>query len=145
MSAMKHNAIVCNIGHFDNEIDMAGLVIPAVRDRNKPGTDVWRFEDGSQIIVLAEGRLVNLGCATGHPSFVMSCSFANQVLAQIELFANTADYPLGVYVLPKRLDEKVASLHLDALGVKLTKMNAEQAEYIGVEPGGPFKPENYRY
>jgi adenosylhomocysteinase len=106
---------------------------------------VWRFDGGGQIIVLAEGRLVNLGCATGHPSFVMSCSFANQVIAQIELFNNTADYPLGVYVLPKQLDEKVARLHLDALGVKLTKLNDEQSEYLGLDPSGPFKPEHYRY
>jgi len=146
MERMKHNAIVCNIGHFDNEIDMAGLARSgAVRDELKPGTDVWRFEGGRQIIVLAEGRLVNLGCATGHPSFVMSCSFANQVIAQIELFQHTAEYPLDVYVLPKRLDEKVARLHLEALGVKLTALNDDQAEYIGVEPGGPFKPEHYRY
>jgi adenosylhomocysteinase len=146
MERMKHNAIVCNIGHFDNEIDMAGLARSgAVRDELKPGTDVWRFDNGRQIIVLAEGRLVNLGCATGHPSFVMSCSFANQVIAQIELFQHTADYPLGVYVLPKRLDEKVARLHLDALGVKLTMLSDEQAEYIGVEPSGPYKPEHYRY
>jgi adenosylhomocysteinase len=146
MRRMKHNAIVCNIGHFDNEIDMAGLARSgAVRDELKPGTDVWRFEDGSQIIVLAEGRLVNLGCATGHPSFVMSCSFTNQVIAQIELFRNTSDYPLGVYVLPKRLDEKVARLHLDALGVRLSSLTDEQADYIGVDPAGPFKPEHYRY
>ncbi len=146
MSRMKHNAIVCNIGHFDNEIDMAGLARSgATRDQLKPGTDVWRFEGGNQIIVLAEGRLVNLGCATGHPSFVMSCSFSNQVIAQIELFTNTAQYPTDVYVLPKRLDEKVARLHLDALGVKLTQLSDEQAEYIGVEPGGPYKPEHYRY
>ena len=146
MAKMKHNAIVCNIGHFDNEIDMAGLARSgATRDELKPGTDIWKFDDGHQVIILAEGRLVNLGCATGHPSFVMSCSFSNQVIAQIELFANTANYPTGVYVLPKHLDEKVARLHLDALGVKLTKLTDEQAEYIGVEPSGPFKPENYRY
>jgi adenosylhomocysteinase len=145
MAAMKHNAIVCNIGHFDNEIDMAGLARSgAVRDELKPGTDLWTFDDGHAVIVLAEGRLVNLGCATGHPSFVMSCSFSNQVLAQIELFAKAVDYPLGVYVLPKHLDEKVASLHLGALGVKLTKLSDEQAEYLGVEPSGPFKPEHYR-
>jgi adenosylhomocysteinase len=146
MERMKHNAIVCNIGHFDNEIDMAGLARSgAVRDELKPGTDVWRFDDGRQIIVLAEGRLVNLGCATGHPSFVMSCSFANQVIAQIELYGNTEAYPLGVYVLPKRLDEKVARLHLDALGVKLTQLTDEQAEYLDIKPGGPYKPEHYRY
>ncbi|MEL6890218.1 MAG: adenosylhomocysteinase [Actinomycetota bacterium] len=146
MQQMKHNAIVCNIGHFDNEIDIAGLMRSgATKDELKPGTDVWRFEGGRQIIVLAEGRLVNLGCATGHPSFVMSCSFTNQVLAQIELFQNTADYPLGVYVLPKRLDEKVARLHLDALGVKLTQLTDDQAEYLDMSPGGPYKPEHYRY
>jgi adenosylhomocysteinase len=146
MSRMKHNAIVCNIGHFDNEIDMAGLARSgATRDELKPGTDLWTFDDGHAVIVLAEGRLVNLGCATGHPSFVMSCSFSNQVLAQIELFTKGDDYPLGVYVLPKHLDEKVASLHLEALGVQLTKLTDEQAEYLGVEPSGPFKPEHYRY
>ncbi len=146
MREMKHNAIVCNIGHFDNEIDMAGLARSgAVRDELKPGTDVWRFDDGHQVIILAEGRLVNLGCATGHPSFVMSCSFTNQVIAQIELFGNTDAYPLGVYVLPKHLDEKVARLHLDALGVKLTKLSDEQAEYLDMDPAGPFKPEHYRY
>ena len=146
MLKMKHNAIVCNIGHFDSEIDMAGLARSgATRDELKPGTDLWSFPDGHAIIVLAEGRLVNLGCATGHPSFVMSCSFSNQVIAQIELFTNLAAYPLGVYVLPKHLDEKVASLHLGALGVKLTKLTDEQAEYLGVAPSGPFKPERYRY
>ena len=146
MSKMKHNAIVCNIGHFDNEIDMAGLARSgATRDELKAGTDLWSFPDGHAVIVLAEGRLVNLGCATGHPSFVMSCSFSNQVIAQIELFTNLAAYPLGVYVLPKHLDEKVASLHLGALGVKLTKLTDEQAEYLGIDPSGPFKPENYRY
>ena len=146
MHKMKHNAIVCNIGHFDSEIDMAGLARSgATRDELKPGTDLWTFDDGHAIIVLAEGRLVNLGCATGHPSFVMSCSFSNQVIAQMELFANTDQYPLGVYVLPKKLDEKVASLHLDALGVKLTKLTDEQAEYLGVDPSGPFKSDHYRY
>ena len=146
MARMKHNAIVCNIGHFDNEIDMAGLARSgATRDELKPGTDVWRFPDGHQIIVLAEGRLVNLGCATGHPSFVMSCSFSNQVLAQIELYGSTEQYPTGVYVLPKRLDEKVARLHLAALGVKLTQLTDEQADYLGVEPGGPYKSDHYRY
>ena len=117
----------------------------AERDELKPGTDVWRFPDGHQIIVLAEGRLVNLGCATGHPSFVMSCSFSNQVIAQIELFANTANYPTGVYVLPKHLDEKVARLHLDAIGVELTELTKEQAEYIGVDVAGPYKSDHYRY
>ncbi len=146
MAGMKHNAIVCNIGHFDSEIDMAGLARSgAERDELKPGTDLWTFPDGHAVIVLAEGRLVNLGCATGHPSFVMSCSFTNQVIAQMELYGNTAAYPVGVYVLPKRLDEKVARLHLDALGVRLTKLTDEQAEYLGVDPSGPFKPEHYRY
>ncbi len=146
MREMKHNAIVCNIGHFDNEIDMAGLARSgAVRDELKPGTDVWTFDDGHQVIVLAEGRLVNLGCATGHPSFVMSCSFSNQVLAQIELFNHLERYPLGVHVLPKHLDERVATFHLDSLGVRLTKLTDEQAEYLGIEPSGPFKPEHYRY
>ena len=146
MSKMKHNAIVCNIGHFDNEIDMAGLSRSgATRDELKPGTDLWTFSDGHSVIVLAEGRLVNLGCATGHPSFVMSCSFTNQVIAQIELFNNTKSYPLGVYVLPKHLDEKVALLHLDSLGAKLTKLSDEQSEYLGVPPNGPFKAERYRY
>ncbi len=151
MARMKNNAIVCNIGHFDNEIDMAGLARSgAERDEIKPGTDVWTFpgdggQDAHSVIVLAEGRLVNLGCATGHPSFVMSCSFTNQVIAQIELFTRTEQYPLGVYVLPKHLDEKVAALHLDALGVRLTKLTDEQAEYLDMNPSGPFKPEHYRY
>ena len=146
MSKMKHNAIVCNIGHFDNEIDMAGLARSgATRDELKAGTDLWTFPDGHAVIVLAEGRLVNLGCATGHPSFVMSCSFTNQVLAQIELFTNLEAYPLGVYVLPKHLDEKVAFAHLDALGVTLTQLTDGQAEYMDMNPSGPFKPENYRY
>ncbi len=146
MHQMKHNAIVCNIGHFDSEIDMSGLARSgAEHDQLKPGTDLWSFPDGHAIIVLAEGRLVNLGCATGHPSFVMSCSFSNQVIAQMELFNNVEQYPLGVHVLPKRLDEKVAALHLDALGVKLTKLTDEQADYLGVEPSGPFKPDHYRY
>jgi adenosylhomocysteinase len=146
MAGMKHNAIVCNIGHFDNEIDMAGLARSgATRDELKAGTDLWTFPDGHAVIVLAEGRLVNLGCATGHPSFVMSCSFSNQVIAQIELFTNLAAYPLGVYVLPKHLDEKVAFAHLDALGVKLTQLTDEQAEYMDMNPSGPFKPEHYRY
>jgi adenosylhomocysteinase len=146
MHLMKHNAIVCNIGHFDSEIDMAGLARSgATRDELKPGTDLWTFDNGRAIIVLAEGRLVNLGCATGHPSFVMSCSFSNQVIAQMELFANTAHYELGVHILPKKLDEKVARLHLDALGVKLTKLTDEQAEYLGVDPAGPFKSDHYRY
>ncbi len=146
MAGMKHNAIVCNIGHFDSEVDMAGLARSgATRDELKPGTDLWTFPDGHSIIVLAEGRLVNLGCATGHPSFVMSCSFSNQVIAQIELFTRTDEYPTGVYVLPKQLDEKVAALHLGALGVKLTQLTDAQAESIGVDPGGPYKPDHYRY
>lgn len=146
MAQMKHNAIVCNIGHFDNEIDMAGLARSgAHRDELKPGTDLWTFPDGHAVIVLAEGRLVNLGCATGHPSFVMSCSFSNQVIAQIELFNNLKKYPIGVYVLPKHLDERVALLHLGALGAKLTKLTDQQAEYLDMDPKGPFKPEHYRY
>ena len=147
MAQMKHNAIVCNIGHFDNEIDMAGLArYPGIEKLEiKPQVDLWTFPDGHGVIILAEGRLVNLGCATGHPSFVMSCSFSNQVLAQMELFAKTDDYPVGVYVLPKQLDEKVAALHLDALGVKLTKLDDEQAEYLGVAMEGPYKPSHYRY
>ncbi|MEN9793127.1 MAG: hypothetical protein RL330_1205 [Actinomycetota bacterium] len=146
MAGMKHNAIVCNIGHFDNEIDMAGLARSgASRDELKPGTDLWTFPDGHAVIVLAEGRLVNLGCATGHPSFVMSCSFSNQVIAQIELFNNTENYPTGVYVLPKHLDEKVARAHLEALGVRLTRLTDGQAEYMDIDPAGPFKPDHYRY
>ncbi|MGJ6966353.1 adenosylhomocysteinase [Streptosporangium sp. G11] len=147
MSRMKHNAIVSNIGHFDNEIDMTGLArIPGIEKTEvKPQVHTWRFPDGKQIIVLAEGRLMNLGCATGHPSFVMSNSFTNQVIAQIELFTKTDDYPVGVYVLPKHLDEKVARLHLDALGVKLTTLTKAQAEYIGVDVEGPYKSDHYRY
>ncbi|MEU7832265.1 MULTISPECIES: adenosylhomocysteinase [unclassified Nonomuraea] len=147
MAKMKHQAIVSNIGHFDNEIDMAGLAkLPGVEKRNiKPQVDEWVFADGHSIIVLAEGRLMNLGCATGHPSFVMSNSFTNQVIAQIELFTKTDEYPIGVYVLPKHLDEKVARLHLDALGVKLTELTKVQAEYIGVPVEGPFKSDHYRY
>ncbi|GAA3471465.1 adenosylhomocysteinase [Nonomuraea roseola] len=147
MARMKHQAIVSNIGHFDNEIDMAGLAKTpgVVRNNIKPQVDEWVFEDGHSILVLAEGRLMNLGCATGHPSFVMSNSFTNQVIAQIELFAKTEEYPIGVYTLPKHLDEKVARLHLDALGVKLTTLTKAQAEYIGVNVEGPYKPEHYRY
>ncbi len=147
MARMKHNAVVCNIGHFDNEIDMAGLArFPGISKTNiKPQVDSWDFPDGHSVIVLAEGRLVNLGCATGHPSFVMSFSFTNQVLAQIELYTRTAEYPTGVYVLPKRLDEKVARLHLDKLGVKLTPITEKQAAYLGVELEGPYKPDQYRY
>ncbi|MEY9863299.1 adenosylhomocysteinase [Catenulispora sp. GAS73] len=147
MAEMKHQAIVGNIGHFDNEIDMAGLAkIPGIEKVEvKPQVHTWKFPDGKTIIVLSEGRLLNLGNATGHPSFVMSNSFTNQVIAQIELFTKTAEYPIGVYVLPKHLDEKVARLHLDALGVRLTKLSPEQAAYIGVEVEGPYKPEHYRY
>ncbi|CAB4892378.1 MAG: adenosylhomocysteinase [Actinobacteria bacterium] len=147
MLAMKNQAIVSNVGHFDNEIDMAGLEsLPgATRTNIKPQVDEWNLPSGRSILVLSEGRLMNLGNATGHPSFVMSNSFTNQVLAQIELFTRTDAYPLGVYVLPKILDEKVARLHLDALGVVLTKLSPEQAAYIGVDIEGPFKPELYRY
>ncbi|MEN9713793.1 MAG: hypothetical protein RLZZ164_457 [Actinomycetota bacterium] len=147
MLGMKHQAIVANVGHFDNEIDMAGLskIAGAERIEIKPQVHEWRLPNGRSILVLSEGRLMNLGNATGHPSFVMSNSFSNQVLAQIELFSKTQQYPLGVYVLPKHLDEKVARLHLAALGVELTKLTAEQAAYIGVSPDGPFKPEHYRY
>jgi adenosylhomocysteinase len=147
MSRMKHQAIVCNIGHFDNEIDMAGLAkLPGIlKEEVKPQVHTWTFPDGRAIIVLAEGRLMNLGCATGHPSFVMSNSFTNQTIAQIELFTKTDQYPLGVYVLPKHLDEKVARLHLDALGVRLTTLSKEQADYIGVPVEGPYKPDHYRY
>lgn len=144
---MKNQAIVGNIGHFDNEIDMAGLAkIPGiVKDEIKPQVHQWIFEDGKKIIVLSEGRLLNLGNATGHPSFVMSNSFTNQVLAQIELFTKTDDYPVGVYVLPKHLDEEVARLHLDALGVELTELTKEQADYLGVDVAGPYKSDHYRY
>jgi adenosylhomocysteinase len=144
---MKHQAIVGNIGHFDNEIDMAGLAkIPGiVKDEIKPQVHQWIFPDGKKIIVLSEGRLLNLGNATGHPSFVMSNSFTNQVLAQIELFTKVEEYPVGVYVLPKHLDEEVARLHLDALGVELTILTPEQADYLGVPVEGPFKSDHYRY
>ena len=147
MSRMKHQAIVGNIGHFDNEIDMAGLArLPGVRRiMIKPQVDEWVMSDGHSVILLSEGRLLNLGNATGHPSFVMSSSFTNQVLAQIELFTRTAQYPLGVHVLPKYLDERVARLHLDALGVRLTELSKEQADYIGVPVDGPYKPDHYRY
>jgi adenosylhomocysteinase len=147
MAQMKHQAIVGNIGHFDNEIDMAGLAkTPGiVKNEVKPQVHEWVFPDGHSIIVLSEGRLLNLGNATGHPSFVMSNSFTNQVMAQIELFAKTDQYPLGVYTLPKHLDEKVARLHLDALGVKLTQLSKDQADYIGVAVEGPYKSEHYRY
>jgi len=147
MAKMKHNAIVCNIGHFDNEIDMAGLArFPGISRTNiKPQVDAWDFPDGHSVIILAEGRLVNLGCATGHPSFVMSSSFTNQVLAQIELFTRTDAYPVGVYVLPRHVDEKVARLHLPKLGAKLSTLTERQASYLGVELEGPFKSEQYRY
>ncbi len=147
MAKMKNQAIVCNIGHFDNEIDMAGLkALPGVTTENiKPQVDKWIFPDGHCVLVLAEGRLVNLGCATGHPSFVMSNSFTNQVLAQIDLLENHSRYENNVYVLPKSLDEKVARLHLGQLGAKLTRLRPDQAEYIGIDADGPYKPEHYRY
>ncbi len=148
MKVMKHNAILCNIGHFDSEIEIAWLEKhPEVKEENiKPQVDQFIFPDGRRLIVLARGRLVNLGCATGHPSFVMSTSFTNQVLAQLELWNNTKAYEPGkVYVLPKALDEKVARLHLDKLGVKLTKLNEKQAKYLGVPVNGPYKPDTYRY
>ncbi len=147
MKRMKDKAIVGNIGHFDNEIDMAGLkTFPGIRRINiKPQYDEWVFPDGHSVMILAEGRLLNLGCATGHPSFVMSASFTNQVMAQIELHTNNAKYQREVYVLPKHLDEKVARLHLDKLGVKLTRLSKEQADYVGVKPEGPYKADHYRY
>ncbi len=147
IAAMKHQAILGNIGHFDNEIDMAGLAaFPGIaRTTIKPQVDEWVFPDGHSVIVLSEGRLLNLGNATGHPSFVMSNSFTNQVLAQIELFTKLDQYPVGVYVLPKHLDEMVARLHLDALGVGLTELTKKQAEYLGVDVAGPFKSDHYRY
>jgi adenosylhomocysteinase len=147
MARMKHQAIVGNIGHFDNEIDIAGLAkIPGIERVNiKPQVDKWVFPDGHAIILLSEGRLLNLGNATGHPSFVMSNSFTNQTIAQIELFTKNDEYEKQVYVLPKHLDEKVARFHLDALGVKLTKLRPEQAAYIGVPVEGPYKPDHYRY
>ncbi len=147
MKRMKHNAILGNIGHFDNEIDMAGLEAPGVAERKnvKPQVDVWTFPGGNAIIVLSEGRLMNLGNATGHPSFVMSNSFTNQVLAQIEIFTKPEEYPVGVYVLPKHLDEEVARLHLDALGVRLTTLTDDQAAYLGLSVEGPYKSEQYRY
>jgi adenosylhomocysteinase len=144
MKRMKNNAIVCNIGHFDNEIDMAALE-QYEWENIKPQVDHVIFPDGKRIIVLAEGRLVNLGCGTGHPSYVMSSSFANQVIAQIELFTQTKKYPVGVYVLPKHLDEKVARLQLAKLNANLTVLRDDQAKYIGVSKQGPFKPDHYRY
>ena len=142
---MKHNAIVCNIGHFDNEIQVDNLNnYKGIKKINiKPQVDKYLFPDGHAIFLLAEGRLVNLGCATGHPSFVMSNSFSNQVLAQIDLWKK--NYKIGVYRLPKYLDEEVARLHLEQLGVRLTKLSDKQAEYIGVNPQGPYKPDHYRY
>ncbi|MCB0881399.1 MAG: adenosylhomocysteinase [Thermoleophilia bacterium] len=147
MAKMKHQAIVGNIGHFDNEIEMAGLekLSGVVRNNIKPQVDEWVFPDGHSIIVLSEGRLLNLGNATGHPSFVMSNSFSNQVIAQVELFTKNDDYDRKVYVLPKHLDEKVARLHLDAVGARLTTLTEEQADYIGVPVEGPYKPDHYRY
>jgi adenosylhomocysteinase len=147
MQRMKHNAIVGNIGHFDNEIDMAGIEAPGVAERKnvKPQVDLWTFPNGKAIIILSEGRLMNLGNATGHPSFVMSNSFTNQVLAQIEIFTKTEEYPVGVYVLPKHLDEEVARLHLGALGVNLTTLTDDQAAYLGIPAEGPYKSEHYRY
>jgi adenosylhomocysteinase len=147
MSRMKHQAILGNIGHFDNEIDIAGLEsYPGVERKNvKPQVDLWTFPAGNSIIVLSEGRLMNLGNATGHPSFVMSNSFTNQVLAQVELFTKPEAYPVGVYVLPKHLDEEVARLHLASLGVKLTTLTDDQASYLGVAVEGPYKADQYRY
>ena len=147
IARMKHQAIVGNIGHFDNEIDMVGLMaMPDIERINiKPQVDKWVYPDGKAVIILSEGRLLNLGNATGHPSFVMSNSFTNQTMAQMELFANTGEYQNKVYLLPKHLDEKVARLHLDALGVRLTVLTPEQSSYIGVPVDGPYKPEHYRY
>ncbi|MDE2409049.1 MAG: adenosylhomocysteinase, partial [Actinomycetales bacterium] len=144
---MKHQAIVANVGHFDNEIDMAGIekIAGAQKIEIKPQVHEWRLPNGRSVLILSEGRLMNLGNATGHPSFVMSNSFANQVLAQIELYAHRANYELGVFVLPKHLDEKVARLHLDALGVKLTELTDEQAAYLGIDKHGPYKVDHYRY
>jgi adenosylhomocysteinase len=144
MLAMKDEAIVCNIGHFDNEIDVASLK-QYQWENIKPQVDHVIFPDGKRIILLAQGRLVNLGCATGHPSFVMSNSFTNQVLAQIELWQRAEDYGNEVFVLPKHLDEKVARLHLDRIGARLTRLSDEQARYINVDADGPYKPEHYRY
>jgi adenosylhomocysteinase len=144
---MKHQAIVANVGHFDNEIDMAAIekIAGAEKIEIKPQVHEWRLPTGRSVLILSEGRLMNLGNATGHPSFVMSNSFANQVLAQIELYAHRDNYELGVFVLPKHLDEKVARLHLDALGVKLTELTDEQAAYLGIDKHGPYKVDHYRY
>jgi adenosylhomocysteinase len=144
MQRMKHNSIVCNIGHFDSEIDVASLK-QYPWENIKPQVDHVILPDGRRLILLAEGRLVNLGCGTGHPSYVMSSSFANQVIAQVELFANTQKYPVGVYVLPKLLDEKVARLQLRKLNVELSHLTDTQARYIGVDQAGPYKPDHYRY
>jgi adenosylhomocysteinase len=147
LERMKHNAIVGNVGHFDTEIDMAGLArVPGIgKIEVKPGVHEWCFPDGHSVLVLSEGRLLNLGNATGHPSFVMSTSFCNQVLAQLELFTRHGQYGNQVYLLPKHLDEEVARLHLDALGAHLTPLTKDQAEYLGVDVAGPYKPEHYRY
>jgi adenosylhomocysteinase len=144
MRRMKNMAVVCNIGHFDSEIQIADLA-KYRWEEIKPQVDKVTFPDGKSIIILAKGRLVNLGCATGHPSFVMSNSFSCQVIAQIELYANPGKYPVGVYVLPKDLDEVVARMHLDKLGVKLDKLSPKQAKYLGIKPEGPFKLDSYRY
>ena len=147
MSKMKDQAIVCNIGHFDNEIqiDLLNTDKTVKRTNIKPQVDMYTFADGHSIFMLAEGRLVNLGCATGHPSFVMSNGFSNQTLAQLDLWRNKDVYKVGVYTLPKALDEEVARLHLEKIGVKLTRLSAKQAEYLGVSVDGPYKPEHYRY
>jgi adenosylhomocysteinase len=144
---MKDQAIICNIGHFDNEIQVDKLFsAPGVKRTNiKPQVDMFTFPDGHSVFLLAEGRLVNLGCATGHPSFVMSNSFSNQTLAQIDLWKNRDTYKVGVYTLPKRLDEEVARLHLEKIGVKLTELSKKQADYLGVPVEGPYKPDHYRY
>ena len=147
---MKDQSIVCNIGHFDSEINVAWLNDEVVAGKMKlvnikPQVDKYVFSDGKEIILLAQGRLVNLGCATGHPSFVMSNSFTNQVLAQIELYTKGDDYELGVYMLPKKLDEEVARLHLEKIGVKLDELTPEQSEYLGIPVDGPYKPDHYRY
>ncbi|HUS05794.1 MAG TPA: adenosylhomocysteinase, partial [Bryobacteraceae bacterium] len=147
MQKMKDQAIICNIGHFDNEIQVDRLTADkSIQPTNiKPQVDMYTFPDGRSIFLLAEGRLVNLACATGHPSFVMSNSFANQTLAQLDLWKNRDKYEVGVYTLPKKLDEEVARLHLDKIGAKLSTLTPRQAEYIGVSPEGPYKPDHYRY
>jgi adenosylhomocysteinase len=147
LADMRDQAVVCNIGHFDNEIEVDALnAAPGVKRTNiKPQVDMYNFPDGHAIFMLAEGRLVNLGCATGHPSFVMSNSFSNQTLAQLDLWKNKDTYKVGVYTLPKKLDEEVARLHLDKIGVKLTTLTKPQADYLGVALEGPYKPDHYRY